>query len=112
MQASHEVVRVWCVCKDVVAEDQIGSSSFSFELRSRGFAKEITLRIDTIGTGDLCDVRRRFEAKAGHSGLNEVLQEVAVVAGYFNDEAVGTQLLLFNVSQRGFTCMLQHVIRE
>ena len=61
---------------------------------------------------NLRDVRGGFDAKAGNFRLHEVLQQVAVVAGDFDDEALAVQSELFHVAIARFARVAEHEIGE
>jgi hypothetical protein len=60
----------------------------------------------------LGDVRRGFESETGHARFDEVLEQVAVVAGDLDDEAVLPEFFLSDVLLHGGAGMAQHGIGE
>ena len=81
-QAGDEVVEVGHVREHVVAEQQVGLRPARGELvaRSRGRRSAPRVGMPCASRG-LGDVGRRLDAEHRHAALDEVLQQVAVVAG-------------------------------
>jgi hypothetical protein len=86
------------VGKDVVAEDEVGFFSGGSEFRSEVVAEEFDDCLDALFASDCGDVGSRLDAEARDVGFDEVLEEVTVVAGDFDDVAVGVQREIADVT--------------
>ena len=85
-QAGDEVVRVWHMGEDVIAEDQVGLTFLASEILCKIVPEKFYKRFDSFFTCDLGDVRSWLDAERGNFGRVELLQEISIVAGDFDDE--------------------------
>ena len=83
--AADEVVEVGHVREHVVAQQQVGSRALVAEPRRQLGAEELDQRRDPAFLRRRRDVGRRLDAEDGQLALDEVLEEVAVVAGDLDD---------------------------
>ena len=83
--AADEVVEVGHVREHVVAQQQVGSRALVAELRRQLGAEELDQRRDPAFLRRRRDVGRRLDAEDGQLALDEVLEEIAVVAGDLDD---------------------------
>ena len=88
IQPGHEVVRVRRVSENIVAENEVGLPVFTRKFRGDAAAKKFFQSLNPFFARHFRDVRRRFDAEAGNVGLDEILQQIAVIAGDFHDEAL------------------------
>ena len=88
--AGDEVVEVGHLRQHVVADDEVGLRALGDQLLGEPRAEEIDAasgrpsRRPRFG-----DVGRRLDAEHGHAERQEVLQQIAVVAGQLDHQAVG-----------------------
>ena len=87
--AGDEVVEVGHLGQHVVADDEIGRAGprRRSALGERD-AEELDPGRDALGERDLGHVGGRLDAEHGHAERQEVLQQIAVVAGQLDDQAV------------------------
>ena len=90
-QAGSEVVEVGDVGEDVVAHEQVRSTSLRHQPIGEGFPEELRHGRDATILADGRDVARRLDTQDGNPRAHEVLQEVSVVAGNLHDETGGPQ---------------------
>src|SRR6202167_3724235 len=90
-QAGREAPDVGHVGEDIVARHQVRPAVFAGYLAAGLSAKELDLGPDAPGPGRLGDVRGRLDAEYWDARRVQVLQKIAVVAGYLGDEAAGPQ---------------------
>ena len=90
--AADEVVDVGHVGQHVVAQQQVGLAVFAGDVGGGGPAHEAHRRRDTLADGHLGDVGGRLDPQHRDAGGDEVLEQVAVVAGDFHHAAVRAQL--------------------
>lgn len=90
-KARHEIIGIWNMRKDVVAEDQIRAPALGSN-RPRGLqAEEGVARRDAALHGDLRDVACRFDAQTGNARRHKVAQEIPVIARHLHHQAPGIQ---------------------
>ena len=111
-EASDEVIRVRRVGEDVVAENQVGLAILRGEVSGDFLAEEFDERLDSLFARNFSDVCGGFDAEARNACLHEVLQQIAVVARDFDDEALAVEAELLHVAVAGFARMAEHEIRE
>ena len=92
METCDEVVDVGDVGEDVVADEEVGLFSIGGEVVGAVDAEEVGDGVDTFVDGGLGDVLGRFDAGDGDAGLDEILEEVAVVGSDLDDVVVGGEL--------------------
>ena len=88
LEAGDEVVEVRHVRHHVVGGDQVGALALVDEIASRLAAEESDERVDPEILRDLGDVGGGLDAERRDAALDDVLQQVAVVAGDLHHEAV------------------------
>ena len=72
----------------IVAEQQVRALAASEQLARSRAAKELHDRSNTLLGGHLSDIRGRLDPQHRDIFLGEVLQEVTIIAGNFNYEAI------------------------
>jgi hypothetical protein len=90
--ASDEAVQVGHLGQDVVADDQVGHGPLADELRCELGAEELREGGDALLLGHLRHVEGRLDAEDGDALRDEPLEQVAVVAGQLDGQAVGREL--------------------
>ena len=90
-EPGREALDVGHVSEDVVSGHQVRPAVLLRDLAARVSAQELDLGPDAPGAGRLGHVRGRLDAEHRDARGLEVLQQVAVVAGYLGDQAVGGQ---------------------
>ena len=88
-QALGEADDVGDVGVDVVEADQIGRAVLLAHLRAGLRGEERRERGHALVAGGLADVDRRLHTQAADAALDDVLEQVAVVAGHLHHERVG-----------------------
>ena len=106
-KAGDEVIGVWGMGKDIVAEDEVGFFAGGGEFCGEVVAEEFDQGLDAFFACDFGDVGGRLDAEAGNFGFGEVLEQVTVVAGDFDDVAVGVQGELADVALDRFAGMTE-----
>jgi hypothetical protein len=91
-----EVVKVGNLSQDVVAQQQIRRLSRVCEFASRFDAEELDERGHAFFDGDFGDVSRGFDAQGGNLARNEMLEQIAVVAGDFDHVTLAMELKTLN----------------
>ena len=91
LQAGDEVVGVWGVGEDVVAEDEVSFFAGGGEFFGKVVAEEFDDGFDAFFAGDFGDVGGGFNAEARNVGFSKVLKDLPVVAGDFDDLALAIQ---------------------
>jgi len=109
-EAGDEVVGVGGVGKDVVAEDEVGFFAGGGEFCGEIVAEEFDEGVDAFFTGDFGDVGGRLDAEAGDFGFGKVLEEVTVVAGDFDDVALGVKREFADVALDGFASVTEQSV--
>src|ERR1700741_1347646 len=61
--ACHEVVEVWNLCENIVADDEIGLLAFLDKLARQADTEEVDTRRHALGDCSLRDVRRWLDAE-------------------------------------------------
>src|SRR5205809_246240 len=84
--AVNETVEVGDVRENVVADDNVGTG---LQLLGEGDSKEFVECPDAALFGDAGNVGGRLDAEYRHARGPEILEQVAVVAGDFDDETFG-----------------------
>lgn len=92
LHAGDEIVDVGDVGEDIVSDDEVGASVFGGEVVGAGDAEKSLKRGYAALNGGLGDVSGGLDAGDGDAFFNEVLQEIAVVAGEFDDVVSWTEL--------------------
>ena len=91
LQPTGEVVDIGHMGVNIVAGDEVGLPAAGGELLPELFAKKFPQN----GDAELFCRRRRagggLDTQAGDAGRDEVLEQVAIVGGDFDDEAVGAE---------------------
>ncbi len=90
--AGDEVVEIGNLRQDVVAGDQIGLQALGGELIGELDAKELRPCGHALLDGHARNVLGRLDAEHRHPERQEMLQQIAVVARQFDDEAVGPKV--------------------
>src|ERR1700722_773498 len=112
LQPFHKVVEVRHLRQDVVAENEVGATVSRREFFRQVCAEEAYERRNSFFDRRLGDVGGRLNSEYGNVLAHEVLQQVAIVAGHFDDETLlaqaETRLHLFAV----FFAMLQPRVRK
>src|SRR6516164_4461329 len=94
--ALNETVQIGNVGEDVVADDHVGSLATCRPLPSETLAKKRTERRHTDLLRRPGRALGRVNAENRDAMFNKVLQQVTVVAGQFNDQAVRVQSTVFD----------------
>ena len=87
LDAGHEAVEVGHLGQNVVAGHQISLSAFRSKRAGKLVSEKLNPRRNADldrGLGHVCG---RLDAEAGYAVLDEVAQEIAVIAGEFDHEA-------------------------
>jgi hypothetical protein len=111
-EPGDEVVDVRGMGEDVVAEDEVGFFSGGGEFCGEVVAEEFDEGLDTFFAGDFGDVGGWFDAEAGDAGLREVLEEITVVAGDFDDMAVAVEREIADVTFDRFAGMTEQGVGD
>ena len=91
-ESSHETVEVGDVGKDVVGMDDVGAPALTGQAFGDCHPEELVERRDaSLLLGDACDVGGWFDAQDGHTQFLVPAQQVAVVAGDFDHQALRSQ---------------------
>jgi len=86
-----ERVQIRNLREHVVAQDEIGLAALQDELDRELAPEELDQRLDAPGRGRLSDIGRGLDAQRRDALLDEVLEQVAVVAPELDDEALGPE---------------------
>ena len=86
-EPGDEVIGGRRVGEDVVAENEIGLTIFGGETGGEVCAEEFDERFDAFLASDFSDVGGGFDAETGHAEADEILQQIAVIAGDLDDAA-------------------------
>jgi hypothetical protein len=98
--------------QNVVGENDVCLLAFA-DQRLRGLSVEERIeRRNSSGTRGLRRPLRRIDAENRHSGCDEVFQQVAIVARYFDDKAVRAQIARFDQSLSVMTAMEEQCWNE
>ena len=93
--ATHEVVEVRHLRQHIVTDHQIGSLAIGGYL-PRGLAsEELHQRRHTFFHGHLGNIGGRLDAQSGNSFVDEVLQQIAVIARQFDGQALPAETETF-----------------
>ncbi len=98
--------------KTLLPENEIGRLALGHESLRALLAEEFHAGVDALFAGDHGDVGGGFDAQTGDAALDEVFQQVAVVASDFHDEAVRAQPEFRRVLIGRRARMTQHGVRE
>src|SRR3954462_15039255 len=85
LEATNEVVKLGHVREDIVCNDQVRAEPLPDHFPGQSTSEELVERGDTSFLRDLCDIRRGFNAKGRDFSSHELLQQVTVNAGNFDD---------------------------
>ena len=91
--AGDEVVQVGDLRQHVVADDEVCLRPSAASCSRQVDAKEIDPRRHAFLDGDLRDIRRRLDPEHRDAERQEVLQQIAVIAGEFDGKAVAARAL-------------------
>ena len=91
-QATGEIVDRRHVGIDIVADDQIGLSAVGGQAPSQVLTEEFAQHRNAEPLGRGRRACRRFDAEAGNAGGDKILQQIAVIAGDFDDQTVAAEL--------------------
>jgi hypothetical protein len=91
LEAGDEVVEVRHVRHHVVGGDQVGALALGDEVAGRLAPEEADERLDSELLCHLGDVGGRLDAQRRDAALDDVPQQVAVVARDLHDQAVGAE---------------------
>ena len=91
LHAGGEIVEVGDVGEHVVRHQQVRLSALGHEARRELPAEELDHGLDPPPPGDFRDVRSRLDPKRRYAPLDEMLEQVAVVAGQLHHLAVRAQ---------------------
>ena len=86
-----EVVEIGHVGQHVVAEEEVGADALATRLAGQLGAEELDACRDAAFNRRRRDVRGRLDPEHGDAALDEVLEQVAVVARDLDDLAVGAE---------------------
>ena len=86
--SSNKIIEVRHLREDVVAEEQISSLAGGREFACCFRAKELDESRNAFLNRDSSDVCRGFDSQYRYLLLDKVLQQVAIVARHFYDEAL------------------------
>src|SRR6266436_4260522 len=111
-EAGDEVVGVWCVGEDVIAEDEVGFFARDGEFFGDVIAKEFDEGFDAFFARDFGDVSGGLDAEAGDFGFGEVLQEITVVAGDLDDVTLVIEREIANETFDGFAGVTKQGVRK
>ncbi len=90
-EAVHEAVQIGNVGEDVVPDDEVGLPPVGRQLPRQLRSEESLDRGNPPFDRARRHVRRRLDSEDGNPARREVLQEVPVVAGDFDDPAAGAE---------------------
>ncbi len=96
--ASEEVVDVRSMGENVVAKDEIRFPVLGGDFRCCLHTEELAESGDTDFFCDFGDIFGRFDTQARYAGRDEVLEQIAVVAGDLCDEAFVPEIIIFDVA--------------
>ena len=103
IDARDEIIDVRSMGEDVVGEDEIGLV-FGCQFLREFFGEKIRAGLHSVFASDGGDVFRGFDAEMRRVGLDEMMQEIAVVAGDF-DDVIGREV--FAVARGAFGGVLR-----
>src|SRR5215470_5034034 len=91
LQAFDEIVEVGHLRQDVVSKNQVGGASVGDELFGYFSSEKLDQSWHALRHCHFRDIGRRLNAKDRHVLLDEILQQISVIAGDFDHEAVLVQ---------------------
>ncbi len=91
LESTREVIDIRYMGIHVITGDQVGLFALGGQLLAQRFTEELTQHGDTLLLGDGGGAGGGLDAQAGDAGGHEVLEEVTVVGGHFDDMAAATQ---------------------
>jgi hypothetical protein len=90
-QAANEVDQVRHMSEDIVRDDQVGLLAFRLQFRGGVLPKKLRDCRNSFPHSRLCDILRRLHTQDRNIFFLEVLQQITVVAGDFDDQAPRVQ---------------------
>src|SRR2546430_10072740 len=90
-QSANEIIEVGTIRQNIVRNDKIRLLSAGAKLHGNPGAKKLGQGGYSLFLCDLGDVSRRLESEHRNSLSLEILQQIAVVARYFNNQALCAQ---------------------
>jgi len=91
LHPSDKIVEVWDLGQDIVSYNEISLTLFCTELMRRRRTEEGDYRGDPLGEGSLSYIGGGFDSQGKNPSLNEVLEQIAIVACNLNDMAMATK---------------------
>ena len=85
--ARDEIVKVGHLSQDIVTDDEVGFLALRNELVGEPEAEEVDKRGNALPNRDCRNIRSGFDAERRDTEWQEMLQQVSVVAGQFDNEA-------------------------
>ena len=90
-QSAHKVINIGNLCQNIVPSDQICLFAFFTQLRGQFAPKELSQGWNAFFDRNLGHVFGWLNAQHRDSRLDEVLQQVAVITGDFDDQTILVQ---------------------
>ena len=87
LHAGDEIVQVRHLGEHIVAHDQVGLLALRHEAARQLDAEELGDAGNALGDRDLGDIGGRLDAEHRHAERQEMLQQIAVIAGEFDGQA-------------------------
>jgi hypothetical protein len=87
--AANDSIQIGDVSKDVIGVDNICALTLLAQSFRQTLIEEVAERGNAVFvSGDARYIRSRFNAEDGHAGSFVMLQEIAIVTGYFYHQAI------------------------
>ena len=90
-EPAHEIVQLGHVGQDIVPHDEVGLQTFGAQATRRVCSEEFDARRDALLDGGLGHICGGFDAQHRDAFGDEILQQVAVIAGDFYDLTLRVQ---------------------
>src|SRR3954469_25816062 len=91
LHAGYEIVQVRYVCQHIVCREQVGLDAFVHQSLCQISAEILDPRGNTNFSRRFGHFASRLDAQASNASLDEILEQIAVVAGQLDDKARAVQ---------------------
>ena len=88
LEPFDKIIQIRNLCQHVVTKHEVGAAAFGGEFLSQLRSEEAYQGGDALFDSYLGNIRRRLNPQHRHIALDEILQQIAVIAGHFHHEAV------------------------
>jgi hypothetical protein len=109
-QAGDEVIGIGGMGEDIVAKDEVGFFAGGGEFICDVVAEKFDESFDAFFACNFGDIGSGLNAEAGDFRFAKILKEVTVIAGDFDDVALGVQRKIADVTFDGFAGVLERGI--